>query len=140
MANEMGQDFQKTLDDGSFFKNLLKNGTVDKVNTEKEKADAKAHIEDLKKNLDDLKNKASNERKADENGPKKPLFDPKKIDYGAAQQNVGEMATTAKAAGLFNARAIQSLQNGPALDYAKRTAKAAEETAKNTRSKLTFKP
>jgi hypothetical protein len=114
----------------------INNANADeKSGLEKKKSDLEAQLAKLREDASKAKNK-----KQPDAGPGKPFFNTNKFNLDEILNNRAAVQTPAKAAGLFNSRGIQSLESGPGLDYLKRTARAAEETAKNTRSKLAFKP
>ncbi len=95
-------------------------------------ADLNQQIADLQKQLDSLRGKAKEEAGAAGGGPARPNA-PNVPDgdalAGAIARGMGTLVTPA---GIFNPRALQSLVGGGG-SVAERTAKASEETARNTR-------
>ncbi len=105
-----------------------KNEEIDALNRKKA---------DLQKQLADLRAQAAKERKEKEDkGP--PLVNPKKFDLDDILAKRKAIESPAKSNGIFNVRGLQGLQSSATDEYLRRTAKASEETAKNTKNKAQF--
>jgi len=94
----------------------------------------------LQKQLADLRKQAGDEkRKADNSKP--PIVKPFGFDTDDILANRQAISSPAKATGIFNVAALQSLQGGrsEAAELLKNIVKSSGETARNTRNKATFK-